>query len=328
MQKKRKTTLTALLVGQASKPYRQQVEYIHQLIRESRIKPINPKIHNGMNPPLPLHYWRIEETEDRPADLPSSAAFDARISMSYYRSHRSDYKREYPYIEALSNFLKGTSIIDRATENERSFEIWQQEKGFTDGLKLKDGSRLNAYTLLQHCGLDAEKALNIYKIPYPLVSRFVHTEGTALVIENHEPFVKCRDLVTGGKPVFDRAYAGVVFGSGKRITGRFLDINMPEGISGYDYWGDLDREGIRMYLDFSSRSGIPVRLLMPAYRKMIMLAKAMKQSGKRMPEMPKDQAKVAPEELNSLFEADDAYYIRTLWDSGRYIPQEIVKDYV
>ena len=322
MAKKRKTTLNDLLQGKENLPYLKQAEYIQRLAEAGKIKPISKKETNGKMPPLPLRYWMILEDEKDDVCIDSSK-LNPLISLSYYRNHPKDYEREKPFIFLLSEFLKENDLSKPQSENVRSFQIWQQEKGFSEGLILPDQSRLKADILLSHCGI---ADLNTYKIPYPVTASFPGKGTDILIVENNDPYIKCLQRIREGKTVFGKLFDGIVFGSGNQITGRNIFIDAPENAE-YQYWGDLDKKGIQIYLDLCSVGQYPATLFLPPYEAMIDRAISMEKKGRVMPKMPDKQGDVNAEKVRSLFPAELCEYIIDLWRKGRYIPQEIIYDY-
>jgi hypothetical protein len=119
-----------------------------------------------------------------------------------------------------------------------------------------------------------------------------------------------------GKPL-----DGILYGEGKKITrlgalenyARETFTNRPS----FYYWGDLDYEGIRIYLTLSA--AYPVELFVPGYLAMLEYCEA------NAPTLCK-ATQAQPPEINKfmdLFERRIAMKINELLESGKYIPQEI-----
>ena len=179
----RRISLEELLRARADVPYSVQCGYIMELMEKGEIKPLRASGTNGKKPAMFREYWKIEPEKDY-APLADELKYrlDARICIDYYLSHLDTYEKERRWVLMLSEFLgkRKEQLSHEESENERSFEIWNEEKFLCQG---------RGRTVLKHCGLE-EDFFNIYRTSEPL-AYYSHTRETPqnmVILENKDTF--------------------------------------------------------------------------------------------------------------------------------------------
>lgn len=195
------------------------------------------------------------------------------LQVQYYRKHQEQLRKDYSYLQQLSDylFIHYDHLSKVMSMNERSFDIFKDEKY----LKGKGSA------LLERLGLHYSD-LGIYKTPQPLLSYSLHqkTPQTVLFIENKDTFITLRKCMKEQQSFFlSTTIDSIVYGNGNAIThSDFIDY-----FSDYDeewiyntsntfyYFGDLDYEGISIFLRFQSMMKLVMNLTLwiPGYERMI-----------------------------------------------------------
>ena len=111
--------------------YKQQYDYIMNLIEKGRIKPVKASGMNGKSPALYLEYWLVEVAKDY-TELKEELLYRMvpEISIDYYMAHLAMYEQDRQWVLLLNGFLKEykQNLLYAKSMNERSFEIWKREK--------------------------------------------------------------------------------------------------------------------------------------------------------------------------------------------------------
>ena len=167
--------------------YQKQYEYIMNLLEEQKIKPVKASRLNGKSPALYREYWVLEEKKDYSTyidELRYEIVPD--ISVDYYLRHLESYEADRTWVLELNQYLKNKkkTLQFKVSVNERSFEIWGQEKFLSRG----QGKRV-----LNRCGLELS-FFNIYETTEPLAyySRTRNIPQNLLILENKDTFFSMR----------------------------------------------------------------------------------------------------------------------------------------
>lgn len=320
----KKRTLDAILdeAGLLKAPYARQYAYIEDLCAKGALKPIKAAPSNGKKPPLPSAYFQPEQMRDD-ARLLRELAYDLHpaIRLDYYRKHLAIYAREREHVLALSAFLhQHKDLLATAVScNERSFQIWQDEKFLDD----KGGGRL-----LTHCGL-APSLLNFYETaePLPAFTLMRTTPQAVLIIENLDTFYTLRRLLGEGQiPLLGHRFGTLIYGAGKSKIPTFQQFAVSaesyllDPGNRFFYAGDLDYEGILIFEAFARHfSQSPIEPFIPAYASMLAMARSLS-----LPKARVGQHKHHSGHFLSFFPPELVRAMEAVLESGCYIPQEIL----
>lgn len=321
---KQRIALDAILKKYPADTYEQQYQRILKFIEDGKIKPVKASGVNGKKPALYREYWILEEKQDYSVWLEElKYSLHPAISIDYYLSHPETYVRERRDVIRLSEYLKeqGKKLHCQESVNERSFEIWGQEKF----LKKGEGRKI-----LKHCGLDTG-FLNVYDTTEPLAyfCRTREVPQNLLILENKDTFFSMRKhLLESRCEILGVPMGTLIYGAGKGILKSFRDFEFcaepymrAEGNCIF-YFGDLDYEGIGIYESLARTFAEHWKVVpfLPAYE--AMLEKAAKT--KSLPETKEQQNRNIEQLFFSWFQADQVRKMKEILEADRYIPQEIL----
>lgn len=307
-------------------PYLKQYGYIMDLIEKGEIKPLKASGTNGKKPALFCEYWKREPEKDYSV-LEDELKYGLypKISVDYYLAHIESYERERRWVLMLSEYLKNRQdkLSHLESVNERSFEIWNEEKFLDQG---------RAKTVLRHCGLN-EEFLNIYRTTEPL-AYYSHTRETPqnmLILENKDTFYSMRKfLLEGGKSIFGMPVGTLIYGAGKKVLRTFQDFSlcvepyMKEACNRIYYFGDLDYEGIGIYEKLAGMFKEEWEIIPFAGAYERMLKKAQEAGFAGMPDTKERQNRNVRGYFFGYFSEETAGRMKAVIESGKYIPQEIL----
>jgi hypothetical protein len=277
---------------------------------------------NGMNPPLYNKYKVLPLKEDNKNFIDEiNYALYFSFKKSYYLNNIDIYKADKQYIKALTNYFRENKLKLNTpmSINERSYDIWGEEKFLKDG----SGKRI-----LKNLGIIIED-LNVYRTPEPFVyfSANKSTEQRVLILENKDTWYTLRKLMLEGENIFiGEKIDTIIYGAGKGIEKSLEDFEAtaPKYLRSpmeLLYWGDIDHEGIAIYERLVDRYSalLNIKLFKGAYELMLVLSK------NRTLAMSKDnQNKNIKDRFFSDMRAENIEEIKHILSSGLYIPQEIV----
>jgi hypothetical protein len=277
---------------------------------------------NGMNPPLYNKYKVLPLKEDNKNFLEEiNYALYFSFSKSYYLNNIDIYKVDKPYITALTNYFRENKLKLNTpmSINERSYDIWGEEKFLKDG----SGKRI-----LKNLGIIIED-LNVYYTPEPFVyfSANKSSAQRVLILENKDTWYTLRKLMLEGINIFIGEHIDtIIYGAGKGIEKSLEDFEFtaPEYFRKpieILYWGDIDYEGIGIYERVKHRHGavLNINLFKEAYKLMLELSK------NRTLALSKDnQNKNIKDAFFNELSAENTEEIKQILSKGLYIPQEIV----
>ena len=214
LKSKEKSILEKFTAGVDS--YKILCDYIAEKSKTGEFVPIKNSGLNGKNPPLYNVYWQIEEEkESNEFDDELNFKLSPKLSMEYYKKHIEQYRKDRDAILKLSDFYKNESEKQKLKKaesvNERSFEIWGQEKFLSRG----QGKRI-----LNRCGLELS-FFNIYETTEPLAyySRTRNIPQNLLILENKDTFFSMRrHLLEGNEEILGIKIDTLIYGAGKILT--------------------------------------------------------------------------------------------------------------
>lgn len=322
----RRIALEDLMCACGDVTYKDQYRYIMGLMEKGKIKPLKASGTNGKKPALFREYWTLD-SEKNYAPLIDELKYRLHtgICVDYYLSHLEIYEKERHWVQLLSEYLvrHKEQLLHEESENERSFEIWNEEKFLSMG---------QGKTVLKHCGLE-EDFFNVYRTSEPL-AYYSHTRKTPqniVILENKDTFYSMRKLLLdGGEGVFGMPVGTLVYGAGKKIVSSFRDFSfcaepyMQELGNRIFYFGDLDYEGIGIYekLAGTFEEEWEIVPFESAYERM--LEKAETAGIYRMPDTKKGQNRNIKNVFFSYFPEKSVLRMKALLEDGKYIPQEIL----
>lgn len=256
--------------------YQELYTYIIEAMAKGAIKPVRASGTNGKKPALYRAYWLAEDGRDDGKLVEElTFALVPAISNDYYLRHLDQYEKERVWVLQLNEYLRDRrdALASPESANERSFEIWGQEKF------LKKGGGM---TVLKHCGISPDM-LCYYDTTEPMAG-YTHSREVPqnlLILENKDTFYSMRrHLMEENDSILGVRIGTLIYGAGKGILRSFQDFSMcaepymqrPE--NHIYYLGDLDYEGIGIYENLAELFGQEHEILpfIPGYEAMLQKA--------------------------------------------------------
>lgn len=330
LQKKKATTVE-LQEYLEIEDYLKFYAHVKELEEKGILSPVKRSKENGKHPALYQAYHIIELPEDNAAyrnELLCQLALE--LNPSYYIKHMEDYKKDRAYVLLLSNYLKQKKedLSQSASLNERSFEIFHEEKYLKNG----GGKRL-----LKNLGVPMEW-LNLYDTTEPLAyySHHKRVPQTVLIIENKDTFYSMRSfLLQGGEKILGEEIGTLIYGGGKASFKSFQDFSLcvedylKHSGNQVLYFGDLDYEGIQIYegLCQQMKEILTIIPFSKAYEKMV--EKGMEIGLAELPKTKDGQNRITCQKFLQSFKEPVQKDMMKILEARKYIPQEILqkKDY-
>lgn len=277
LQHKKKTVLTAEIQTflRCDDP-----KTIYDLIRwaeeEGCLEPVKASGRNG-NRLYPLYLkYRIVQSRGAAQEMITQLREQLHprlLANGYLTLHPQSCQQWKEELFQLSSYLfQHTDREEPISRKERSFAIFHQEK-------LLDQSAF--WTLLKKLGLN-QNTLAFYDTPENCLCDYIcaHKERLCLLIcENKDIWYNLRRMMfeKSRTILWDTPLDGVVYGQGNHISQKYLLTEysrfLDAGEVDYLYWGDLDREGLRIFLRTrEANPDLHLRLFSEAYEEMLRLA--------------------------------------------------------
>lgn len=312
---KKTITYEELLLIYINLSYHELVKKVEELTKQDILKAMIKSGTNGRNPILYKKY-RVELPKEDYSDiLDEIKRLNAFLSINYYLNKPKEYKKDREYILKLNEYViyHYDRFLVPMSINERSFDIWVEEKF------LRKSS-----TLLSKLGLDYDK-LNVYNTPEPFFSETINRySNNVLIIENKDTWFTLRKiLMEENKNILGLDIGLLIYGEGKKIVSSIEYLNHKD-FSFLDnpiiyYWGDIDYEGINIIYSLSKK--VELKLFTNAYSKMLRKIENIKS----LKDMSNEQVETKElEQFLSSFNENDRYKIAEILEIYKYIPQEIL----
>lgn len=295
--------------------YDELVKKIEELIWENVLTAKVNSGSNGRDPWLYKKYGINKPKEDFTETINEIKSLNAFLSINYYLNKPKEYQKNRSHILKLNHYVTHNSNRFQMPMaiNERSFDIWGEEK------LLRKSSKL-----LSDLGL-TYKNLNVYNTPEPFFSKTINkSTNSVLIIENKDTWFTIRKiLLEENKTILGLDIGLLIYGEGKKIISSieylqdkdFSFLNEPL----LYYWGDLDFEGINIF--YSLVKKVDVKLFANAYEVMLREVNDIN----NLMEMSDDQNETKDlEPFLASFTDCNKKKIKEILKSNKYIPQEIV----
>lgn len=349
LKSKEKSILEKFAAGVDS--YKILCDYIGERLEAGEFEPIINSGLNGKRPPLYNTYWQIEEEKyNGEFDDELNFKLSPRLNMEYYKKHIEQYRKDRAAILKLSDFYKKENERQRLEKpesvNERSFEIWGDEKFIKGGNenkgKNKNEGRGSGKRILKNLEIELSD-LNVYETPEPFVSYIYERTApqNVLIIENKDTFYTIRKYMqeTGKNEILGKRFGTVIFGSGKKVVSSFSDFEytaekyLADSKNRFFYFGDMDYEGIGIYKNLveifkEKRKGhiFKEETKLEPFREayIIMYEKAEKNGFDKLPVTKEKQNRNIGHIFADFFGDEMWERFEKLLLTEKYIPQEII----
>lgn len=334
----KRISLDHLLNSRIDLSYNEQYAHIKKLLETGTVKPLKASGTNGKKPALYREYWLIEKQRDY-TDLIEELKYSLSplISVDYYLSNPKVYEQDRKWVLLLNEYLKKNleKLQVQESVNERSYEIWRQEKFLSKG---------QGKSILKRCGMEMD-FLHIYGTTEPL-AYYSHTREipqNLLILENKDPFYSMRrHLLEGKNQILGMETGTLIYGAGKRILRSFQDFDlcvepyMKAAENRIYYFGDLDYEGIGIYEMLSDMVCEKWEIIpfISAYEAMLEKAglktKQLQSAGdeessiQSLPDTKEQQNRNITGAFFKFFSDGETEKMKNILESEKYIPQEIL----
>lgn len=296
--------------------YQELYQFIQQALQNGYLEPVKASGSNGKKPALYKKYHLITKIENE-EELRQELLFSLSPALKndYYLNHLKQYELDREAIFKLSDFFQSQrSCLQLPTSlNERSFQIWQQEKFLA-----QEGQRL-----LKNVGLTLDD-LNIYETAEPLAYYSVskETPQNILIIENKDTFYSLRKyMIEGHQQILGFPMKTLIYAGGKKGIKGFqhfeasVEPYLLHQANRFYYFGDLDYEGILIFEKL--RDHFYCEPFVLAYEAMLKKSVSL-----QLPKTKEKQNRQISEMFFNYFE--DCTLMKAILESDRYIPQEIL----
>lgn len=306
--------------------YQELYDFVARQVEQRVYKPVKASGWNGKKPPLYNAYW-LEEAKKDYSHLVEELKYALRtdISIDYYLAHLEEYEKDRDYVLSLNEYLGEKEKLQiPMSQNERCFDIWQQEKFLSQGPGKK---------ICNRCGVELSK-LAFYETYEPLAYYAMNRKvpQNILIIENKDTFFTMRRLMLKGQNIFWGVEIDtLIYGAGKGIVKAFQGLElsgedyMLEAENVFYYFGDLDYEGIQIYQSLIDAVG-EVREIIPfreAYECMLQKCNCYKNDP---PKTKAGQKRKLREKFLTYFDLKIQNQIKELLEQGLYLPQECINE--
>lgn len=301
-------------------------ELVSRLVEEGILEPVRASRLNGRIPPLYNRYRIVREQVDQTALVQEIRLLHPTLHIEGYLGRPEVYLKHREILSGLSHYLwHHRELLEEPMScKERSFSVWGREKFLEQKLSL-------VAEVLRFNNLPPD-FLNYYHTPEPFFEYVFTREPsmTVCIIENKDTWFTFRRLMQekGRNAFFGEKLHVLLYGEGNKVTKPNALIDYARGMLGrqgaevrFLYFGDLDREGIRLFhRTGQANPGLHLELFVPFYRLMLELA-----AGRDLPlSQDRRDLPVPWDGFMAFFAKDEGQQMKELIDSGRYIPQEIV----
>jgi len=300
---------------------------IELLVSEGYLKPVKASGRYFMSPPLFNSYrttdllqGKVISKAEKDKLINEIMCFNPMLDKQYYLEHLDKYLDDRQQILKLNDWINtqksGLSNLTRNTVNERSFEIFNNEKYLGDkGLNLISNLKLT---------LEDLNCYKTYEAFFYMLFNYTG-KGNALIIENKDTFMSVlyNFQRQGTEPcIGDTPINMLIYGEGKKIIKSFSFMDELKRNFETDkifYWGDLDYTGIEIFQNLID--AYPRYEIIP----MVDLYTEMLNCAVNPPHLRTNQNKIPIDKFLDFFDSVTSDKIRNIIENGMYIPQEAVR---
>ena len=303
--------------------YLQLYKEIMTLKENKYIKEIDASSYNGLNPALKTRWEIIFEEDICKWDKSKMLQLSDYVDFTYYvnnPSYQTD--SEWKYIENIYNFLKSRDKREWASIEERSLELFYDEKFLTNRKETIKGK----YGILKRLKVSHEDLkMKKYGEMFIYWNNGVKDIKNIIILENHSTFFTYKRIAENYGDILGFIPDALIYGEGKKIENSFSFVEEIADISNVEvlYFGDIDSEGFGIYSRLKERyPHVNIRLQHDAYKHLIHLCNRY---------YPLDGQQKNPayldcflEEMKEYLDKDNLKKLQYIWDKNFRIPQELI----
>lgn len=294
-----------------------------KLRNKKYIREIKSSLYNGMNPPLKIKWEIIKEEEKERWNKSDILKFSDLLDFSYYsRNKELQTELEWEYIENIYKFLKERKKREWASIEERSLELFYDEKFLKNNkntIKGKPG-------ILRRLKITNEDLkMKRYGEMFIYWNKGVERIRNIIILENHSTFFAYKRILEKKGKIFSFDADILIYGQGKKIESSFSFLEEIAEISQVKvlYFGDLDSEGLGIYFRLKDRyPAIDIKLQHRAYLNLINISNRNYPLGKQ--EKNNLYFEKFLEEIGGYLDNNSIYKLKNIWNNNLRIPQELI----
>lgn len=296
---------------------------INKLYDSNRIRPLKSSDYNGLNPPLKSKWELVLEGRPFNWDKSNMLQYSDCLDFTYYVNnpiYQTDL--EWEYVENIYRFLKSRDTREWASLEERSLELFYDEKFLTERRETFKGN----YGILKRLKLSYD-ALKMKKYGEMFIywNRGTKNIKNVIILENHSTFFSYRKIAEEGKNIFGVDPDIIIYGEGNKIENSFSfidEIAEPSKIKVL-YFGDIDSEGFGIYARLKGRyPEVNINLQKDAYAHLIHLCN---RNYIRISQSKKSQyLNCFLQDMEGCLDLDSIEKLKRIWDNNFRIPQELI----
>ncbi|MEH7333974.1 Wadjet anti-phage system protein JetD domain-containing protein [Neobacillus drentensis] len=287
---------------------------------EGQLIPIQNNQYNGKTPALALYYWVNIKVQENQWDRLEMMKLGDQLDFSFYERHPEwQTKEEWVRIQNVYTFLQSSQEREIVSVEERSLELFGDEKFLLDSDSFPDGKGF-----LARIGI-AEEKLKMVNYGEPFVfwmkqGKEIKDIQRVMIVENLSFFHTSIKLLEAGQLDYEPEL--IIYGEGTKIERSFsffFQMFPPKSYLFY-YAGDLDAAGYGIIIRLIEK--YPDSCIQPAlkiYRKML-----------ECREQRNDQKQGQTQNLHyrdlffQWFTEEEQELLRQLWQENKRIPQEVL----
>jgi hypothetical protein len=303
--------------------YAQLYHQMQTLKDNCYIKEINSSPYNGLNPPLKMKWQIISKPEVLRWSESKMLQFSDRLNFSYYKNNPSyQTELEWEYIENIYSFLKFRDKREWASLEERSLELFYDEKFLTE----RKGTAKGRYGILNRLKLSYDDLkMKKYGEMFVYWKHGVGEVGNIIILENHSTFFSYKKKAERNETILDFSPDLLIYGEGKKIENSLTFLEEMADLAKVTilYFGDFDSEGLGIYYRLKERyPDVNIRLQHEAYKLLVSLCHRDYPLG----EQKKDTRyfNYFLEELQEYLTEFEFKKLHDIWNRDMRIPQELI----
>ena len=287
------------------------------------IKEIESSSYNRINPPLKTRWQIISNKDTSKWNKSKILQFSDLLDFSYYKNYPTyQTDLEWEYIENIYNFLKFRDQREWASIEERSLELFYDEKF----LKERKETAKGKYGILKRLRLSHEDLkMKKYGEMFIYWNKGVQDIKKIIILENHSTFFTYKRIAENKGDILGFEPDILIYGEGKKIENSFSFLEEIANVSDVEvlYFGDIDSEGFGIYYRLRERyPNINIRLQYVAYNHLISICKRYYPLGGQ--EKNLSYLNYFLEETKDYLTDKSFGEIKYIWDNDFRIPQELI----
>lgn len=294
------------------------------LLKDSQmIKEINSSEYNGINPPLKTRWQIIYEDTISGWEMSKILQLSDYLDFSYYKNNPAyQTEIEWEYIENIHKFLKSRDKREWVSVEERSLELFYDEKFLSDRKETVKGK----YGILKRLKLSHEDLKMIkYGEMFVYWNKGLPNIKNIVILENHSTFFTYKRMAEIKGSIFGFEPDAIIYGEGKKIENSLSFLGEITHISKVNilYFGDMDSEGFGIYSRLKDRyPHIKIGLHQEAYKHLISVCNRYYPSGGNGKNLI--YLNCFLEEMEDCLDDAELEKIKYIWDKDYRIPQELI----